>query len=131
MSDNDPRGRINSGNEAAEVRFGRTAGDYARHRAGFPDDLYGRLARYGLGEPGLKTLDLGTGTGSLGRLFARYGAVVVGLDPAPELLGQARRLDAAESLATPYAAGRAGETVRQSASKRLRDVPASRPARFS
>jgi SAM-dependent methyltransferase len=106
VSNGEKNGRI----EGGEVHFGRTADDYARHRAGFPDDLQDRLAAHGLGRSGLKVLDLGTGTGSLGRLFARRRAAVVGLDRSPELMGQARRLDEAEGLVSAYVAGRAEET---------------------
>jgi ubiquinone/menaquinone biosynthesis C-methylase UbiE len=50
--------------------FARTASDYARHRAGFPPELLDRLAAKGIMRAGTRVLDLGTGTGSLGRLFA-------------------------------------------------------------
>ena len=48
-----------------EVDFGRTAADYARHRAGFPEELFERLAARGIGRAGPRILDLGSGTGSL------------------------------------------------------------------
>ncbi len=35
-----------------QVDFGRTTEDYARHRAGFPDELFERLARRGIGHAG-------------------------------------------------------------------------------
>lgn len=47
--------------------FGRTADDYARHRAGFPDSLFKRLSELGIGLEGQDVVDLGTGTGTLGR----------------------------------------------------------------
>jgi tRNA1(Val) A37 N6-methylase TrmN6 len=50
--------------------FARTASDYARHRAGFPPELLGRLAKRGLARPGARVVDLGTGTGSLASLLA-------------------------------------------------------------
>ena len=53
--------------------FGRTAGDYARHRAGYPDFLFQRLMRRGLMRPGMRALDLATGTGYLGRGLAQRG----------------------------------------------------------
>ncbi len=68
-----------------DIRFGRTAADYGRHRAGFPDALYDRLAAFGVGAAGQRLLDLGTGTGALGRGFALRGCRVTGLDPSPEL----------------------------------------------
>jgi SAM-dependent methyltransferase len=73
--------------------FGRTASDYARHRAGFPAELLDRLAARGIARPGARVVDLGTGTGSLARLFAEHGCTVTGVDIAAQLLGQARRLD--------------------------------------
>ena len=58
------------------IDFGKTAADYGAHRAGFPDALYDRLAAFGVGESGQRLLDLGTGTGTLGRGFARAGCRV-------------------------------------------------------
>jgi len=77
------------------VDFARTADDYARHRAGFPDALFERLLQAGVIGAGQRLLDLGTGTGTLARGFARRGLRVTGLDPAGALLEQARRLDRA------------------------------------
>ena len=90
-----------------DVNFGRTAADYGRYRAGFPDRLFARLEAAGVIEPGLRVLDLGTGTGSLGRGFARRGCAVVGLDLSPDLIAAARELDAAAGLASAYLAGSA------------------------
>jgi SAM-dependent methyltransferase len=96
--------------------FGVTARDYARHRAGFPDSLFGRLLQFGIGKPGQSVVDLGAGTGTLARGFARRGCRVVGIDPAEPLLDEARRLDAAEGLRVEYRAGRAEDTGLPSAS---------------
>ena len=76
-----------------KIDFGKTAADYGRHRAGFPDALFDRLATFGVGARGQRILDLGTGTGALARGFARRGCVVTGLDPSAPLLDEARRLD--------------------------------------
>lgn len=76
-----------------KIDFGLTAHDYAKHRAGFPPDLFARLAAFGIGLPGQRILDLGTGTGSLARGFALRGSRVTGLDPSGALLEQARMLD--------------------------------------
>ncbi len=92
-----------------DVNFGLTAADYGRFRAGFPDSLFIRLEAEGLIEPGLRVLDLGTGTGSLGRGFARRGCAVVGLDLSPDLIAEARALDAAAGLASAYLAGSANQ----------------------
>jgi SAM-dependent methyltransferase len=92
------------------VDFGRTASDFARHRAGFPPSLFERLLERGIGMPGQRALDLGTGTGSLARGFARNGGLVTGLDIAPLLLEQARALDREEDLHIEYRVARAEAT---------------------
>ncbi|WP_433858361.1 class I SAM-dependent methyltransferase [Streptomyces kronopolitis] len=90
--------------------FGLTAADYAAHRAGFPAELMHRLHRRGIGLSGQRVLDLGAGTGALGRLFARAGAEVTGLDRSEALLAQAAQLDAREGLGTAYRAASAEDT---------------------
>ena len=92
------------------VDFGRTASDYARHRAGFPEALFDRLVQRGVVAAGQRLLDLGTGTGSLARGFARRGLQVVGLDPSRPLLDEARRLDDAAGVAVQYVESRAEST---------------------
>ncbi|RFU85605.1 class I SAM-dependent methyltransferase [Streptomyces triticagri] len=79
--------------EQARPDFGRTADDYARHRAGFPPELVTRLAERGVAVDGRDVVDLGTGTGTLARLFALAGGRVTGVDPAAPLLQQAEALD--------------------------------------
>jgi len=92
------------------VDFGRTAGDYSRYRLGFPAALFERLAGMGAGLPGQWVLDLGTGTGTLARGFARRGCAVTGLDPAEAMLEQARRLDAEAGVSVEYVVGTAEES---------------------
>jgi SAM-dependent methyltransferase len=82
--------------------FGRTASDYALHRAGFPAQLLDELDARGMVHPGARVLDLGTGTGSLARLFASRGCVVTGVDIAAPLLEQARRLDRESGVEVAY-----------------------------
>ena len=82
--------------------FGRTADDYARHRAGFPPELLDRLAAIGVVRPGARVVDLGTGTGSLARLFAQRGCEVTGVDVAGPLLEQAMRLDREAGVRVAY-----------------------------
>ena len=93
-----------------EVDFGKTAEDYSRHRAGFPDRLFERLSAFGIGGPGQRILDLGTGTGALARGFARRGAEVTALDIAPEMLSAAAALAAAEGLEVDFREGGAEAT---------------------
>jgi len=55
------------------IDFGKTASDYARHRAGFPDAFFERLFSDGTVRPGQSVLDLGTGTGTVARGLALRG----------------------------------------------------------
>jgi SAM-dependent methyltransferase len=87
---------------APRPEFGRRADDYRRHRAGFPDSLFERLAGLGVGFPGQRIVDLGTGTGSLARGFALRGAHVIGIDPDARMLDAARALDAQRALRIEY-----------------------------
>jgi len=89
------------------VDFGKTAGDYARYRAGFPDELFDRLAVRGIFRPGSAVLDLGTGTGTLARGFALRGCDATGLDRSAELLAEARRLDEQSGASIRYVQARA------------------------
>lgn len=90
-----------------DIDFGRTADDYARHRAGFPAELFRRLGALGIGVPRQRVLDLGTGTGTLGRGFAHAGCTVTGLDRSDSLLRQAVRLDRQAGVGTRYVAATA------------------------
>jgi len=73
------------------IDFGRTAADYDRYRLGFPASFYERLAALGWIAPGMRVLDVGTGTGSLALGLDGRGLDVVALDPSRELLDVARR----------------------------------------
>jgi SAM-dependent methyltransferase len=89
------------------VDFGRTAGDYAEHRPTiFPED-FERLRALGVGRPGSRVLDVGTGTGAMARGLARGGAHLIGLDPSAELLAAGRDLDRQAGLRTERVRGRA------------------------
>jgi SAM-dependent methyltransferase len=94
-----------------DPEFGAAAEDYRKYRAGFPDSLFERLAGVGIGLPGQKIVDLGTGTGSLARGFARRGCRVIGIDPDVRLLAQARELDAEAGVEIDYRQGRAEDTA--------------------
>ena len=85
-----------------EVAFGQTAEDYARYRAGFPDSFFDRLTALGFAAGDQAVLDLGTGTGALALAIAERGNRVVGLDPSPEMLEQAKHRAEARGLALEF-----------------------------
>jgi len=80
------------------VDWGKTSADYAAHRPGPPESFYERLRALGVGLPGQRILDLGTGTGVLARAFAARGARVAGVDVAEEQVAMARALGGAAGL---------------------------------
>jgi SAM-dependent methyltransferase len=78
--------------------YGRIPSTYAAFRSSLPDDFYRRLQRWGIGLPGHRLLDLGTGTGIVARAFARRGAIVTGIDISEGMIGEARRLAIEEGV---------------------------------
>jgi SAM-dependent methyltransferase len=102
---------------SAEVRFkelradfGKTAGDYGRHRAGFPDEFFERLKSAGILRAGMRALDLGTGTGTIARGLALRGCEVTGLDRSTPLMEQAAELDRNAGVVVKYVNAAAEET---------------------
>lgn len=91
------------------VDFGKTAGDYGRHRAGFPEAFFDRIFAAKAVRARDRVLDLGTGTGTLARGFALRGCDVIGLDRSAALLDQARKLDARVGSTVRYVEGLAEE----------------------
>jgi SAM-dependent methyltransferase len=92
------------------TNFGKAAGDYGTFRAGFPDSLFERLAAFGIGRETQRVIDLGTGTGTLARGFARRGCVVTGIDPDGRMLAQAQGLDAEAGVSVRYLEARAEQS---------------------
>jgi len=90
--------------------FGATSEDYVRHRGGFPDSLFERLAAYGIGKSGKSIVDLGTGTGTLARGFARRGCRVIGINISEAMIQAARKLDAVAGVSVDYRVTRAEKT---------------------
>lgn len=84
------------------VDFGRTANDYGKFRAGFPAEFFERLSAYGVGQPGQRVLDLGTGTGTVARGLALRFCVVTGRDRSDALIAEGRRLDAEAAVDIAY-----------------------------
>ncbi|MFN8432868.1 MAG: methyltransferase domain-containing protein [Anaerolineales bacterium] len=93
-----------------EYDFGLTAKDYAKHRAGFPDEFFDRVFSEGIVKPHASLLDLGTGTGTLARGFAARDCSVIGLDISAQLLEQAKDLSLQQGLDVEFRLGKAEET---------------------
>ncbi len=93
-----------------QIDFGKTAADYGRYRAGFPDELFERLIPFNIGQSGQKILDLGTGTGTLARGFALRECHVTGIDKAVPLMEEAKRLDDEAGVSVHYLEGVAEAT---------------------
>jgi SAM-dependent methyltransferase len=87
-----------------------TSDDYARHRQGFPPRFFDLITREGLFAPGMRVLDLGTGTGVVARALAARSAQVLGLDPAPGQVAAARRLAEEAGLSARFEEGLAERT---------------------
>ena len=85
-----------------EFNWGKTSGDYAKFRPGYPDSFFDTLSSLGIGQPGQVALDLGTGTGVLARAFASRGSDVTGVDVSGEQIEQARALAAAQSVSARF-----------------------------
>jgi SAM-dependent methyltransferase len=81
-----------------ECDWGKTSQDYAAYRTGYPESFYELLTALGIGTPGQRILDLGTGTGVLARAFAKRGALVTGVDIAANQIAAAQALAAQEGL---------------------------------
>ncbi|HEY8102683.1 MAG TPA: class I SAM-dependent methyltransferase [Burkholderiaceae bacterium] len=92
------------------VDFGKTALDYRKHRAGFPEDYFARIAPYGIGIEGQRILDVGTGTGTVARGLALRGCAVTALDPSFPLMEQAKELDREVGVKIDYKQATAEQT---------------------
>jgi len=92
------------------VDFGKTAADYGKHRAGFPPELFDRLAAMGIVRAGMRALDLGTGTGTIARSLAERGCESTGLDRSAPLMEEARRIDRTAGITVRYVEAAAEDT---------------------
>jgi SAM-dependent methyltransferase len=98
------------------VDFGKTASDYAKHRAGFTDRFFDRLFEACIVSKGNRVLDLGAGTGTIARGLAKRGCLVTGLDSSEAMLEQAKMLASEEGLDIPFVRARAEHTLLPSGS---------------
>lgn len=99
-----------------DVDFGRTAADYARHRAGLPSRFTEFFEEWIGPLRGRRVLDLGSGTGAAARPLAAAGARVVALDPARPMLVEQRERAWVEGLEIACVVGRAEATGLRAAS---------------
>jgi SAM-dependent methyltransferase len=102
--------------EAADIDWGRTSGDYASHRPNYPAKFFDLLKLFGIGLPGQRILDLGTGVGFLALRFAEQGADVTGIDIAPGQIEQARAEAPVRGLRADFRVARAEDSGLPSAS---------------
>jgi SAM-dependent methyltransferase len=95
---------------SSKVDFGAQARDYAHYRQGHDTAFFDRLSAFGVGEPGQRIVDLGTGTGLFARSMDRRGCSVIGIDCAEALLNEAGRLNESENTRVEYRLGKAEDT---------------------
>jgi cyclopropane fatty-acyl-phospholipid synthase-like methyltransferase len=82
--------------------FGKTAEEYAKYRDIYPDSFFAEIFSYGIGLPGQKVLDLGTGSGVVPRSMVKYGAEWTGADISEEQIAQAVKLSRAAGADISY-----------------------------
>lgn len=80
------------------IDWGQTSKDYARFRPPPPPAFFTRLQRLGIGHPGQRILDLGTGTGHMALSLAWLGAQVTGIDVSPQQIQAAMTQAAAKGV---------------------------------
>lgn len=78
--------------EGQKFDFGKTSKFYAKHRDIYPEKLFDRLHKIGIGTEGSQWLDLGTGTGVVPRGMAKYGADIIATDISENQIVEAKEL---------------------------------------
>lgn len=71
----------------------------------YPPGFFDRLRKFGVGLPGQRVLDLGTGTGMLARGLARQGCEVAGIDVSEPRIALARRFAQEQALHIDFRCG--------------------------
>ena len=90
--------------------FGKTADDYRKHRAGFPDSFFEELQTRGLIRGFETVADVGTGTGAVARGLAEIGCEVVGVDPSAKMLSTAEAMAEEQGVVIDWRQGSAEAT---------------------
>lgn len=93
-----------------QIDFGQVANSYARSREDIPVTLMDSLRLRNIFFEGKKVADIGSGTGALTRKIAMRKADIVGVEPSPELLAQAKDLNVIKNFQIPYLQGTASTT---------------------
>ncbi|WP_444684444.1 class I SAM-dependent methyltransferase [Alkalicoccus luteus] len=91
------------------MHFGKEASAYGKYRNDLPSDLFSSLKQRGVSFHDAVTVDIGAGTGVLSRALSREGAVVTGVEPSPELLNDAEKMQRQAGTSLFYASGSAEE----------------------
>jgi ubiquinone/menaquinone biosynthesis C-methylase UbiE len=99
-------GKIDHGRE---FDWGKTSADYSAYRMEYPKSLFDALLALGIGLPGQRILDLGTGTGALARGLAARGAQVTGVDVSPNQIAEAKELAEQQKLEVDFSIAAAEE----------------------
>jgi SAM-dependent methyltransferase len=91
QSSRDPMPSIPGIDDGNTFDWGKTSADYSTWRPNYPECFYEGLKTFGVGLSSQRILDLGTGVGFLALRFAQAGAIVTGIDIAPEQIDEARQ----------------------------------------
>ena len=94
----------------AALDWSSAAGDYAAYRPGPPLSFYRHLETLGIGLPGQRILDLGTGPGQLALQFARQRCHAAGIDPSPGQIEEGRASARREGLPVDFRVAPAEQT---------------------
>jgi SAM-dependent methyltransferase len=92
------------------IDWGKTSADYSTWRPNYPDRFFDLLKTFGVGLPGQRTLDLGTGVGFLALRFSQAGALSTGIDNAQEQIQAARHRAESLGVAAQFHVAAAEET---------------------
>lgn len=87
------------------IDFGKTTSDYSAYRKGFPDSFFERVEKLGILNSAAELLDIGTGTGTLARGFAKKGLNVTGIDKSEELINEATKIAFHDKLKINFQVG--------------------------
>jgi SAM-dependent methyltransferase len=92
------------------IDWGKTSADYSTWRPNYPERFFELLKTLGVGLPGQRILDLGTGVGFLALRFAQDGALSTGVDIAHEQIHTARSRAESLGVAAEFHVAAAEET---------------------